>query len=66
MSLLKLKDLKSVMMSDWEAVVYLLVVSGLSTRDLGQRLGVSHQSIVNAHSRASKKLESSSSKQPGK
>lgn len=44
-------------LSEREIIIYLLVESGMNYRDLGERLGVSHQQISRIYKSASDKLK---------
>ena len=45
------------MLTDRELIVYLLIESGMTTRDLAERLGVSHETIRSLHKDAKAKME---------
>jgi DNA-binding CsgD family transcriptional regulator len=53
----KLRSVMAKMLTDREIIVYLLVESGMTTRDLAERLGVSHETIRSLHKDAKAKLE---------
>ena len=53
----KLRSVIAKMLTDRELIVYLLVESGMTTRDLAERLGVSHETIRSLHKDAKAKME---------
>jgi hypothetical protein len=51
-----LKRIMDLQLSEKEVMVYMLVQSGMTYRDLGERLGMSHQAIANIYKSGEKKL----------
>jgi DNA-binding CsgD family transcriptional regulator len=52
-----IKQLLSNMLTERELIIFLLVESNMSTRDLAGRLGVSHENIRTTHKNAKAKME---------
>jgi transposase len=52
----KIKELVNKGMSQIEAMVYILVQSGMTYRELGARLGMSHTKVANWYKAAEEKL----------
>lgn len=51
-----IKALLSQMLTEREAIIYMLVESGMTTRDLAERLSVSHGTISLTHKNAQEKI----------
>lgn len=52
-----IKKLTSTMLTEREIIIYLLVDSGLSYRDLGKRLGLSYENIRNTYESSKEKMD---------
>jgi ATP/maltotriose-dependent transcriptional regulator MalT len=51
-----INQIVSTQLSEREVIIYLLIESGMSYRNLGERLGLSHTHIVNIYEKANKKM----------
>ena len=56
MELNSIRQITNSQVSEGEAMVYLLIESGLSLRDLADRLGVSHTQVSNVYHNARNKI----------
>lgn len=52
-----IKALTSQMLTEREVIIYMLVESGMSTRDIAARLDVSHENIRTTHKNAEAKIK---------
>lgn len=52
-----IKALTSQMLTEREVIIYQLVESGMSSRDVADRIGVSHESVRTTHKNAADKIK---------
>lgn len=45
------------MLTEREVIIYQLIESGMTTRDLAERIGVSHENIRTVHKNATEKIK---------
>lgn len=50
-------DWRKAQLSDEEIILFMLIESGMDSRDLGGRLGMSHQYVLNKYMDAKSKLK---------
>lgn len=52
-----IKALTSPTLTEREVIIYLLIESGMTSRDLANRLGISHESVRGTHKDAKAKID---------
>lgn len=52
-----IKALTSKMLTEREVIIYQLIESGMTTRDVAERIGVSHESVRTTHKDAAAKIK---------
>lgn len=52
-----IKALTNIMLTEREVIIYQLIESGMTTRDVAERIGVSHESVRTTHKNAADKIK---------